>query len=137
MTTFTKFAAVGALAVAFGGTAAAQPPGRPGPARTYMTASQHKLGIYATFTARGAVVRGVEPGSPAERFGLEPGDVVLSVNGAPVFNQSSYLQAMMDSGGFVRLRVRNVRDGGIVRVSGSLAPPAPVDDEVVYGSARP
>ena len=34
--------------------------------------------------AKGALLAGVEPGSPAARSGLEPGDVIKTVNGQPV-----------------------------------------------------
>jgi serine protease Do len=34
----------------------------------------------------GIVVEAVEPGSPAEKAGLEPGDVITNVNGQPVHN---------------------------------------------------
>ena len=37
---------------------------------------------------QGAVITGVQPGSPAERADLEPGDVVLSINGKRVKNSA-------------------------------------------------
>ena len=37
---------------------------------------------------RGAVVRGVEPGSPAEQAGLQPGDVIVGVGTHPVTSPS-------------------------------------------------
>jgi hypothetical protein len=37
---------------------------------------------------QGAVITGVQPGSPAERADLEPGDVVLSINGRRVKNSA-------------------------------------------------
>lgn len=44
----------------------------------------------AAVEARGAVVTGVEPGSLAERLGLEPGDVLLSVDGQPLRDWLDY-----------------------------------------------
>lgn len=37
---------------------------------------------------QGAVITAVQPGSPAEKADLEPGDVVLSINGKPVRNSA-------------------------------------------------
>jgi len=88
---------------------------------------EYKLGIYADYTRVGAIVRAVEPGSAADRFGLEPGDIIRSINGIAISNQSSYVQAMNDCGGYVEMWVRNVRDGGTVRVRGSVYPlPGPI-----------
>jgi serine protease DegQ len=38
---------------------------------------------------RGAVIAGVEPGSPAQRAGLAAGDVVTAVDGRPVHSAAS------------------------------------------------
>lgn len=46
--------------------------------------------------AQGALVRGVEPGSPAEKAGIEPGDIILKFEGR-VIEKSSDLPRMVGS----------------------------------------
>ena len=41
---------------------------------------------------RGAVVRGVQPGSPAEQAGLQPGDVIVGVGTHPVTSPAEAAQ---------------------------------------------
>jgi len=43
---------------------------------------------------QGAVVTGVQPGSPAERADLEPGDIVLAINGRKVKNSADVRNAI-------------------------------------------
>jgi S1-C subfamily serine protease len=63
----------------------------------------------------------VDPGSPADlQAGLEPGDVIVRINGRIVRNQSEFVNVINNSGGFVRLLIRNVRGGGLVTVGVDL-----------------
>jgi len=48
---------------------------------TYATQGGASLGVQFSRGEDGAVINNVLPGSPAERAGLKPGDVILSVNG--------------------------------------------------------
>ncbi len=56
---------------------------------------------------RGALVAQVTPGSPAARAGLEPGDIILAVNGRPVAtnDELSLTVSMLAPGATVRLQV--------------------------------
>ncbi len=45
---------------------------------------------------RGALVSYVEPGQPAEKAGIRPGDIILSVGGRPVENEVT-LPSMVDA----------------------------------------
>ncbi|MGE0559989.1 MAG: Do family serine endopeptidase [Burkholderiales bacterium] len=71
----------------------------------------------------GALIARVQPGSPAERAGLRPGDVVTAVNGR-VIRSSGELRARLGLtpvGDEVELNV--VREGGDRRVRVQIAPP--------------
>ena len=73
----------------------------------------------------GLRVNYVFPFSPAQRIGLESGDVVLLINGSRIDSMVAYARILASSGGFVDLIVRNVRTGApllIPRVP--LEPPA-------------
>ncbi|HEX4147063.1 MAG TPA: PDZ domain-containing protein [Pirellulales bacterium] len=73
--------------LALGGVriAVAQSTGRPAAAVASSRPTPLKLGV--TFTAHsmlGALVMDVQPGSPAAKAGLQPGDRILEANGRPI-----------------------------------------------------
>jgi S1-C subfamily serine protease len=79
------------------------------------------LGIYfRAVPGDGVEVLRVYPNTPAEHIGLEVGDVIVSVNGRAVTSTVDFRRAMNDSGGQVRLRVRDVRTGNLVYRSARL-----------------
>lgn len=51
-------------------------------------------GYFGLRRVEGMLVTEVHPGTPAERAGLRPGDVVLTVNGVPVEDKRHYLQLL-------------------------------------------
>ena len=53
----------------------------------------------------------VEPGSPAEKAGLEPGDVIVAADGAPVTGPEQLVSAVRKSGPSLELMVRDSRTG--------------------------
>jgi hypothetical protein len=59
----------------------------------------------------------VRPGSRASFLGLEPGDVLLSMNGMPLTYTGSWSDALSHAvyhdGGYLRLRIRDVRTGHV------------------------
>jgi serine protease Do len=57
-------------------------------------------------TAAGAALPSIEPGSPAEKAGLQPGDVVTAVNGEPVADANS-----------LRLRISRTAPGTPVKLT--------------------
>jgi hypothetical protein len=72
---------------------------------------------FASFNINGfgERVTHVRFGGMASRFGLEPGDIVLSMNGHRLTYTGSWddalFDAMVNHGGQVRLRIRDVRTG--------------------------
>jgi S1-C subfamily serine protease len=78
-------------------------------------ASGDVLGVWYRTAPRGdgVEVTGVLSGSEAERIGLEVGDRILTVNGQPIRSKADFRRAMEDTGPAVRLRIRNVRTGGV------------------------
>ncbi len=78
---------------------------------------------------RGEMVQGVQPGQPAERAGLESGDIVLKVNGRDVTPDQtlSYLVANIAPGTTIPLDV--VRDGARRKVNVTVGK-RPSEDEL-------
>ena len=64
----------------------------------------------------GVVLKGVQRTSPAGRAGLEPGDVMLTINGQPVKNSRSMLNQISQLPPGTPARVKVARDGREVEV---------------------
>jgi serine protease Do len=60
---------------------------------------------------KGAVVRNVEPGSPAEQAGLQPGDVIVSVGGKKVSSPSDAAKAIRGASKDHAVALRIIRNG--------------------------
>ena len=100
-----------------------QPPVQPTPApavipnSTYVVPSTcaflPKLQFNGRMTHLGLQVISADYGGVAERMGLEPGDIIASINGQSIRCDQSYKQALTQAavygGGNVTLKVRNVR----------------------------
>ncbi|AWB83670.1 serine protease [Corynebacterium liangguodongii] len=74
-------------------------------------AKQPMLGVQVSIAdpTRGAVVAGVEPGSPADKAGLKVGDVVTRLNERPIDSADALIAATrsQDFGATVKLEVRS------------------------------
>jgi Do/DeqQ family serine protease len=81
----------------------------------------------------GAIVNSVSPGSPAERAGVERGDVIVALEGTPVADSNALRNqvARMQPGSTVRLTV--LRDGSERELTAKLAELRPSND----GEAEP
>ena len=83
------------------------------------------LGISAepvTLGTRSALkVTGVKPESPADKAGVEVGDVLVAANGAPLTGPEQLLGALRKSGPVLKLTVRDSRTGRDTEVSVNLS----------------
>jgi Do/DeqQ family serine protease len=70
---------------------------------------------------KGAVVQDVDPGQPAERAGVKPGDIITEVQGQPIEDgaQLRNLIAQMAPGTTIKLKVW--RDGAVRELTATLA----------------
>ncbi|MBC7237683.1 MAG: PDZ domain-containing protein [Chloroflexi bacterium] len=62
-----------------------------------------------TSLTQGAYVGMVHPGSPAERAGLQPGDVIIALGGRPVSNASALERMLAEARPGTRLSLTFVR----------------------------
>jgi serine protease Do len=70
---------------------------------------------------RGALVSRVEPGMPAARAGLEPGDVILAVDGEPVADSAVLSRLIASRKPGERVKLELLRKGETRRIELSLA----------------
>jgi S1-C subfamily serine protease len=78
-------------------------------------------GFFGDFTANGLAVSKVEPGSPADKAGLVPGDLILKMDNKIVRNQKEFAKVIEGSGGTVLLSVRRAATGQVERLTMTLA----------------
>jgi S1-C subfamily serine protease len=80
------------------------------------------LGITAesTWDGRGVYVINVTPYSAAFRIGIEPGDVIYSIDGVSVSSPQQLAHAIRYSDGFVEIYLRDVRTGQTIMRNADL-----------------
>ncbi len=97
---------------------------------------QPRLGLYGHMRyGDGMVVDSVPWGTPASRTGLEPGDVIVRINGRRICSDHDYFQALRWSGPTCRLLVRDVRGRGLIPVTVYLYGGG--NGPILYRSQRP
>jgi S1-C subfamily serine protease len=104
------------VTVAFGGPEPANPlPTQPAPGGPGSASGGGKLGAVtelAFYDVEAAVkVTEVEPGSPADRAGLQPGTLILAANGKAILHPTELTNAVRNSGGTLKLTVVDPRTG--------------------------
>jgi S1-C subfamily serine protease len=71
----------------------------------------YQLGALGEFTRDGMAIATVAPGTPAERCGLQRGDVIVRIDNQPVRDQDEFKTVVNNSGGTVTLAVRKAAGG--------------------------
>ena len=92
----------------------------------------------------GMKVIAVQPDSPVEKAGIEPGDVIVAANGVPITGADALTAALHKSGASLTLTVRNIRTGSDVPVEVKLGgpdaanpSPLPADPSLPTGTGIP
>ncbi|WP_339750272.1 PDZ domain-containing protein [uncultured Rubinisphaera sp.] len=78
------------------------------------------LGFYGYQTCQGMVVTKVNRGTEAWKIGLEPGDIIVSIDGFRLHDEGDYTRAMRRAGRHADLRVKDVHGRGIFTVEAHL-----------------
>lgn len=69
---------------------------------------------------QGALIRSVDQDTPASRAGIEPGDVVVEVDGTPIRNESQFREMIADKGPNAKVRLGILRDGKRINIEATL-----------------
>ena len=83
-----------------------------------------QLGVLATDTAGGVRVTDVQPGSGAAQSGMQPGDLIVAVEGVPTPSVAALRERLSGFAAGDSVRVSVLRDRGVVQFSVALIPPA-------------
>lgn len=84
-----------------------------------VTAELHisQFGALGTFSKDGMLVRVITPGSPADRGGFQPGDLIFQIDQKPIRSQGDFENILRSSGGTVAVGVRRQGMGNaLIRV---------------------
>jgi serine protease Do len=75
---------------------------------------------YNLNTDHGMLVRGVEPGSPAAKAGLQPNDIITEVSGQPVTSWNDFVQTIIGKKIGDSVTLTFIRDGATHKVAVTL-----------------
>jgi serine protease Do len=76
--------------------------------------------IYDLAEVRGALIAGVSPGGPAATAGLRPGDIVLTLNGMPIRDDTHLITSLAEFRPGQRITLEYRRDGRVRDVAVEL-----------------
>ena len=83
------------------------------------------VGVLGKFTADGMLLQKVTAGTPADKSGLQSGDVITRIDGNPVRSQTDFVNAVNASGGQTTFTVKKGGAGKAVQVSLDLTGTGP------------
>jgi len=75
------------------------------------TAEDYRAAAERMENAVGALIKDIEPYSPAELAGLQSGDIVTAVNGRAVANEAEYMDAILSAEAGTELHLTVLRQG--------------------------
>lgn len=78
---------------------------------TLVLTHQAKLGIVADPHAQGLLIKAIEPGSPAEKAGLQPGDILVAMDDVRLHNVMELRVRLVFKGGGDQAKLTYLRDG--------------------------
>ncbi len=76
--------------------------------------SEQKANYYKTKRTDGVIITRVSPRSPSEKAGLEAGDIILEIDGAPIHSEDDLKVAINDGVVGQTMRIKVERDGDIL-----------------------
>ncbi|MCS7272784.1 MAG: PDZ domain-containing protein [Fimbriimonadales bacterium] len=89
-------------------------------------------------TSQGVLIRSVEEGTPAARAGIEPGDVIVEVDGVPVRDANHFRELIADKGPNAKVRLKVLRDSKTLTLEATLTThPEDEGDESAVRAERP
>ena len=82
--------------------------------------SQELADAFKLPSAGGALISSLEDGGPAERAGLQPGDVILQFNGKPLENSADLARAIGDTAPGTNIQLQVWREGSSRKIVATL-----------------
>jgi S1-C subfamily serine protease len=77
---------------------------------------KYPVGMFGKYTSEGMLVQQVNPGTPADKAGLQSGDLIFKVDGRLITNQADFAATVNTSGGQIVAAVRKGSNGNVCRV---------------------
>ncbi len=92
---------------------------------------------FAVGSDRGVLIAKVEKGSPADKAGLQVGDILVSVNGKSIKRASDVLDALANTKEGQNIKLDVIRDKKEITASATMAAPGPTTSELEFMHGMP